>query len=90
MQSVRLKRIQVLTLSIIFTLFSYTAWAEIKVGLVLEKSGKDDKSFNASAYEGLKRAEKTLGVYTKTIESPDNSAPCKEHSPIKNTTSSSR
>jgi basic membrane protein A len=74
MQSVRLKRIQVLTLSIIFTLFSYTAWAEIKVGLVLEKSGKDDKSFNASAYEGLKRAEKTLGVYTKTIESPDNSA----------------
>ena len=26
------------------------AHAEIKVGLVLEKSGKDDKSFNASAY----------------------------------------
>lgn len=50
------------------------AHAEIKVGLVLEKSGKDDKSFNASAYQGLKRAEKELGVTTKTVEAPDNSA----------------
>jgi basic membrane protein A len=47
---------------------------EIKVGLVLEKSGKDDKSFNASAYKGVKRAEKELGVTTKTVEAPDNSA----------------
>jgi basic membrane protein A len=52
----------------------FLAHAEIKVGLVLEKSGKDDKSFNASAYQGLKRAEKELGVTTKTVESPDNSA----------------
>ena len=50
------------------------ARAELKVGLVLEKSGKDDKSFNASAYQGLKRAEKELGVMTKTVEAPDNSA----------------
>jgi basic membrane protein A len=50
------------------------AQAEMKIGLVLEKSGKDDKSFNASAYQGLKRAEKELGVYTKTVEAPDNSA----------------
>ncbi len=50
------------------------AHAEIKVGLVLEKSGKDDKSFNASAYKGLKKAEKELGVTTKTVEAPDNSA----------------
>jgi basic membrane protein A len=48
--------------------------AEIKVGLVLEKSGKDDKSFNESAYRGVKRAEKELGVTTKTVEAPDNSA----------------
>jgi basic membrane protein A len=53
---------------------SLTAQAEIKVGLVLERSGKDDKSFNASAYQGLKRAEKELGVMTKTVEAPDNSA----------------
>ncbi|NDG84935.1 MAG: BMP family ABC transporter substrate-binding protein [Proteobacteria bacterium] len=50
------------------------ALAEIKIGLVLERSGKDDKSFNASAYQGLKRAEKELGVTTKTVEAPDNSA----------------
>ncbi len=53
---------------------SHSAMAEIKVGLVLEKSGKDDKSFNASAYQGVKRAEKELGVTTKTVEAPDNSA----------------
>lgn len=50
------------------------ARAEIKVGLVLEKSGKDDKSFNASAYQGLKRAERELKVTVKTVEAPDNSA----------------
>ncbi len=60
--------------ALLFTLFSSNALAEIKVGLVLEKSGKDDKSFNASAYQGLKRAEKELGVVTKTVEAPDNSA----------------
>lgn len=55
-------------------LFSSSAQAELRIGLVLEKSGKDDKSFNASAYEGLKRAEKELKVMTKTVEAPDNSA----------------
>ena len=64
--------------SFIFTLISWSASAQtntpLKIGLVLEKSGKDDKSFNASAYEGLKRAEKILGVTTKTVEAPDNSA----------------
>ncbi len=54
--------------------FLTDAHAQLKVGLVLEKSGKDDKSFNASAYQGLKRAEKELGVSVKTVEAPDNSA----------------
>ena len=59
----------------IYSLFSaFAAHAEIKIGLVLEKSGKDDKSFNASAYQGVKRAEKELGVTTKTVEAPDNGA----------------
>lgn len=64
--------------SSLFVLFlsflSTSAFAELKVGLVLEKSGKDDKSFNASAYKGVKRAEAELGVFTKTVEAPDNSA----------------
>ena len=60
--------------SILGTFAGSAASAEIKIGLVLERSGKDDKSFNASAYQGLKRAEKELGVMTKTVEAPDNSA----------------
>lgn len=57
---------------------SVIAFAEssspLKIGLVLEKSGKDDKSFNASAYRGAQRAEKELGVKVKTVEAPDNNA----------------
>jgi len=69
------KRTSLILFSIyLFGSFTSFAYAEIKVGLVLEKSGKDDKSFNASAYKGLKRAEKELGVTTKTVEAPDNDA----------------
>ena len=59
---------------VMLVLAAPTAFAQIRVGLVLERSGKDDKSFNASAYQGLKRAEKELGVFTKTVEAPDNAA----------------
>ncbi len=59
---------------LICLLFSASALADMKVGLVLEKSGKDDKSFNASAYQGVKRAEKELGISVKTVEAPDDSA----------------
>lgn len=60
----------------VFLLLGGAAQAQpsLKVGLVLEKSGKDDKSFNASAYQGCKRAEKELGIQLKTVEAPDNSA----------------
>jgi len=36
--------------------------AQVKVGLVLSVGGLGDKSFNDSAYEGLKRAERGLGI----------------------------
>ena len=42
--------------------------APIKVGLVLDKGGKDDKSFNAAAYKGAKEAEKNLKIELKTVE----------------------
>lgn len=78
---VKIKDMHILKLTslILFSIYlsgsiTNCAHAEIKVGLVLEKSGKDDKSFNASAYQGLKRAEKELGVTIKTVEAPDNSA----------------
>ncbi len=47
---------------------------DFRVGLVLDKAGKDDKSFNASACAGGERAKKELGVSVKTIEPPDESS----------------
>lgn len=42
-----------------------------KVGLVLDKAGKDDQSFNASAFRGAQRAERQLNVIVKTVEVKD-------------------
>ena len=48
--------------------------ADLKVGLVLDRGGKDDKSFNASAYEGAMRAKTKLGVFLKYVEATDDNA----------------
>ena len=45
-----------------FILFSQVSMATLKVGLVLDKGGKDDKSFNTAAYEGALKAEKDLKI----------------------------
>ena len=50
------------------------AAAPIKVGLVLDKGGKDDKSFNAAAYKGAQEAEKKLGIQLKVVEATDDNA----------------
>ncbi len=47
---------------------------KIQVGIVFDKAGKDDKSFNTSAYQGGLKAEKELGVTLKTIEPSDDNA----------------
>ena len=41
----------------------------LRVALVLDVGGVDDKSFNAAAYRGLLQAEKDLGVQGKFVES---------------------
>jgi basic membrane protein A and related proteins len=48
--------------------------ADFKVGLVLDRGGKDDKSFNSSAYEGATRAKTKLGVFLKYVEAADDNA----------------
>ena len=48
--------------------------AEFKVGLVLDRGGKDDKSFNSSAYEGAMEAKKKLGAFVKYVEATDDNA----------------
>src|SRR5947207_631256 len=51
-----------------------TAAADFKVGLVLDRGGKDDKSFNSSAYEGAMQAKKKLGIFLKYVEATDDNA----------------
>jgi basic membrane protein A len=43
----------------------------IKVGLVLDKGGKDDKSFNSAAFEGAMKAQKEMGISLKYVEATD-------------------
>jgi basic membrane protein A len=54
-------------------LLSSPSWA-LKVGLVLDKGGKDDKSFNSSAYEGAMKAQKDFGIQLKYVEATDSNA----------------
>jgi basic membrane protein A len=42
--------------------------ARARVGLVFDVGGRGDKSFNDSAYEGLARAERELGVSVEYLE----------------------
>jgi basic membrane protein A len=45
-----------------------SAAAPLKVGLVFDVGGRGDKSFNDSAYRGLERAKKELGVSVEYLE----------------------
>ena len=53
---------------------SVQALAEFKVGVVLDKGGKDDKSFNAAAYKGATRAKDELKIFFKYVEATDDNA----------------
>ncbi|MFA7620822.1 MAG: BMP family ABC transporter substrate-binding protein [Aminobacteriaceae bacterium] len=61
--------------SIIFSLLFVLALAfsagaaELSVGMITDVGGVNDQSFNQSAWEGLQRAEKELGVKVSYIES---------------------
>jgi len=50
------------------------AAADFKVALVLDRGGKDDKSFNSSAYKGAMEAKAKLGVMVKHVEAADDNA----------------
>lgn len=62
----------ILRTGFLLTIFSATAVAApFRVGLVLDKGGKDDKSFNSAAYMGATKAEKELGIELKYVEALD-------------------
>src|SRR5688500_10892667 len=56
-----------------------SAQSNYRVGLVLDRGGKDDKSFNSAAYLGADRAKKELGIELKYVEASDNNAIEKLH-----------
>jgi basic membrane protein A and related proteins len=45
---------------------------KVKIGMVTDIGGLDDRSFNQSAYEGLKRAESELGAEVRAVTSKSN------------------
>ncbi len=55
-------------------LIAAQVWAETKIGLVFDAGGKNDKSFNQSAWEGAVKAREELGIMLKDVEPGDTSA----------------
>jgi len=54
--------------------FASGAHAEFKVALVLDKGGRDDKSFNAAAFKGATEAKDDLKFTFKYVEAGDDNA----------------
>src|SRR6266850_512672 len=44
---------------------------KLKVGIVFDIGGKDDKSFNAAAWDGVKHAKEQLGIFLRDVEPGD-------------------
>lgn len=62
------------TLSFLALSTHSVALAELRVGLVLDRGGKDDKSFNSAAFQGVTKAEKELKMKVKVVEATDDNA----------------
>ncbi len=68
-------KVKKLFLVLCFAGLNSTGFAQkLKIALVLDKGGKDDKSFNASAYSGAQKAEKDFGIELKLVEATDDNA----------------
>jgi basic membrane protein A len=52
---------------------SADAGSALKVAMVTDAGGIDDRSFNAAAWDGLRRAERELGVTARYLESKEQS-----------------
>ena len=54
--------------------FASPTWAKARIGIVFDAGGKNDRSFNQSAWEGAQRAQEALGIELKDAEPGDSSA----------------
>lgn len=57
-----------------FLFFSASCFADFKVGMVLDKGGKDDKSFNNAAFRGFTQAKDDLKIGAKYVEATDDNS----------------
>lgn len=70
----KIKILSVLLILVLSVLLSACGQTEaesngkIKVGIVFDIGGKNDRSFNAAAWEGVKRAEKDLDIVLRDVE----------------------
>jgi basic membrane protein A len=58
-----------LLFSLLSTNFSYAQTKQIRIGMVTDVGGVNDQSFNQSAWEGLQKAKKELGIKASYQES---------------------
>ena len=70
----RIRRLILALLVAWLAICAHSAQGECKVGLVLDRGGKDDRSFNSSAYEGGMQAKKKLGIFLKFVEAADDNS----------------
>ena len=68
------KVIPILVIATVFSIGPNIHAKELRIGLVLDKGGKDDKSFNASAYEGLMKVKKDFHATVKYVEATDDNS----------------
>jgi basic membrane protein A len=68
-QSLGMKIISTGLISLVLCASSFAAGP--KIAIVFDKGGKDDKSFNSSAYAGAMEAKEKLGATIKYVEAPD-------------------
>jgi basic membrane protein A len=64
-----LKKIILFTIAIASFNFAYAESKPLKVGMVTDVGGVNDQSFNQSAWEGLQKAKKDLGIKASYQES---------------------
>jgi basic membrane protein A and related proteins len=74
MRVIRSKAVWATFLAMAFILSAEAAPPVFRVGIVLDKGGKDDKSFNNAAFEGFKRAQHELGITGKVVEAADDNS----------------
>jgi basic membrane protein A len=74
MKVMKIKVLSVLLIFVLSLLISSCTKSEaesngkIKVGIVFDIGGKNDRSFNAAAWEGVKRAQKDLDIVLRDVE----------------------